>query len=893
MKRPKNNRIILILSVFLIFLVMGAASANTEDITNNSISQNDVLTVDETVNDDTVSTNTDDELSNSAETNTLGAGTQSFTDLNNRIKDATENSTIELNGDYKYNSNTDSAFEYGVVITKNNITIDGLGKTTIDGNNLSRIFYVAEDVTSFTLKNIIMQNANSPGSGGALYFADTMKNVEISGTFINNTAPSNGVAYFAAGVSGNIKFNGIYENNQALTGNGGVVGFGTVRSGSNVYLNGKYNNNKAYNEIGAVQVGTLEEGASIFITGEFKNNIAQKLGTYGAGGVVYISDLNGNATLSGDFINNTGNTSGGVMFVYNELKGNLVLSGNFINNHGATGGILYVNPVVYGNVTLSGNFTGNNATGTGGVAYFNKNINGTVKLTGTFNDNYAPYGALMRVNNITGKVDLTQGTFKDNTADYSLIHVTDISGLENLTYNPRSFSGDTQVIGVSSSLSFITIPTSVYSDRGLFIKIRFTIGGVTNYTGMSVKLNITGHPTQILNLDEEGYANITFTDLTLGNNTVTIYYDGNDTINRASNTCNVTVNYAENTKSFSDLAYDLNRIPKDTVILDGLYVFDPSTDSQYVNGIELIRDITIIGNGAVIDAAGSARVLNVATNVHSFNLYNLTIKNGYAYGSKGGAIAFNGDLNNVNISGCTFHANTAVQDAGGAIAFMKSVNNAIIDSAFNYNRATYVEANDKLIAGGAIYFGDKVTSTTIKGKFYSNNVRNDRQTKGGAIYFRQAVYDSIIDANFTENYLTDVAQNSGDHFGGAICFQEKVVNTNVSGIFKSNRIVLNNGAYDYGSYQGGAISYRCGVDNSVIDANFTKNSAVAGNDWGIFPVTSKSGSGLGGAIHVVGVSNNLAIKGYFNENSADYGGAIYIGYQPRENYEPNMVLVLF
>ena len=104
MKRPSKN-ILLILSIFLVFLVMGAASAAENDDSINET--NDVLTVEEgTVSEDIVSADTSSE--NTEVLSEGDSGTGSFAELETYINDNKGyHKTVKLNKDYTFNNESD------------------------------------------------------------------------------------------------------------------------------------------------------------------------------------------------------------------------------------------------------------------------------------------------------------------------------------------------------------------------------------------------------------------------------------------------------------------------------------------------------------------------------------------------------------------------------------------------------------------------------------------------------------------------------------------------------------------------------------------------------------------------------------------------------------------
>ena len=71
--------------------------------------------------------------------------------------------------------------------------------------------------------------------------------------------------------------------------------------------------------------------------------------------------------------------------------------------------------------------------------------------------------------------------------------------------------------------------------------------------------------------------------------------------------------------SFSDLNTDL--ASGDTITLNRDYTFNPSTDSDFIDGIKITRDNLVInGNGKTIDAGGKARIFKSSSR-------NIMIKN--------------------------------------------------------------------------------------------------------------------------------------------------------------------------------------------------------------------------------------------------------------------------
>ena len=157
-------------------------------------------------------------LINDAEITLLNDTWYTFTDLQNIINNAKE-PIIKLNRDYRY-INSDSQILEGIEIKCDNIVIDGQGHT-IDGNKLTRMFYVYGNNVTFKNINFINGKASlnhKTHNGGAIYF-NKMGTVENC-NFENNSAALGGAISFS-------QFGGYAENctfhyNSADT-NGGAI----------------------------------------------------------------------------------------------------------------------------------------------------------------------------------------------------------------------------------------------------------------------------------------------------------------------------------------------------------------------------------------------------------------------------------------------------------------------------------------------------------------------------------------------------------------------------------------------------------------------------------------------------------------------------------------------
>ena len=202
MNKYLKKRMILILSVFILaFVVTGTASAaDTEDSIGNVNTA--TITASENIH---VSSGESEILSDES----AGA----FTDLNDLIENASENSTVTLNKNYSFDDEKDSNFTNGINITKA-ITIEGNG-FTLDGKNSARIFYILS--ANVTLNNIIFINGNAEdGNGGAIYWSSSALNGTVTNSiFENNSAYAGSAIYWGCGF-GTI-LNSTFRKNTGVT----------------------------------------------------------------------------------------------------------------------------------------------------------------------------------------------------------------------------------------------------------------------------------------------------------------------------------------------------------------------------------------------------------------------------------------------------------------------------------------------------------------------------------------------------------------------------------------------------------------------------------------------------------------------------------------------------
>ena len=360
-------------------------------------------------NDNSTTLNKSDEM--------LSAGELTFTNLNEKIN--SDDSTVTLTDDYKFNSNTDSDFKNGIVISRP-MNILGNGHT-IDGANAARIFNITSKDVFISNVNFINGNADNgaaiigegygviscnftsntaTANGGAMYggtatdcrFTSNTASrggaiydgISRSSTFISNNAYYGGALFnsyaensqfelntatYGGAMSGGSAFNCTYKKNQARSSSG---------AGDFYAVNCTFIENTA-NKIGALQGIAIDctfNGNSAFIeAGAMADNQAtncQFINNYAP----YGGAMEGGSATNCRFENNHADYYGGAILVaYAE---NCTFIGNYANqggamydnsaknciftaNHATEGGALYKT------FAVSSNFTKNTATNGGSI----------------------------------------------------------------------------------------------------------------------------------------------------------------------------------------------------------------------------------------------------------------------------------------------------------------------------------------------------------------------------------------------------------------------------------------------------------------------------------------------------------------------------------------------
>ena len=432
-----KRKFLIFLCLILFFVSVSAVSAAedanqtiTDDI-NKVISTGDTLSVSaiEDVNQTIDNTKDMGTLSVSENIDVISAkDAGTFTALQEKINNAREGSTINLENDYKY----DSGFSTDGITINKELTIDGKGYA-IDGNNMARIFNIGGNVV---LKNIIIQNGkiNDGGDGGAINIKANSIISCIHCTFINNTADGDGGAIRV-----------VHGSNISISDctfiNNGVPNLGNDAGGAIYifYANAKITNS-IFKDNYAVRGGAIYvagDDASIVVdTSEFTNNLA-----YNYGGAIFWNSR-GDVTNS-KFTKNTA-LNHNADAIYLSINHNKILNNcDFINKYDEDDSIYFSKTYVSTELNLSNLNFKNDLNDYGGLISVKDNI-----LT------FGGVGDVVPTKNVV--VSIGGKTYEDSLKQEGIVNI-DLSDLPARVYDARISYGNSMNINLPITIGSSTV----------------------------------------------------------------------------------------------------------------------------------------------------------------------------------------------------------------------------------------------------------------------------------------------------------------------------------------------------------------------------------------------------------------------------------------------------
>jgi predicted outer membrane repeat protein len=878
----KKSIIILIMAIFLISIAgVCASDVNDTAIDTQSNSQTE-LTQNDEINEVTLNGN---DLKNPLEENNanqetiLNQNPKSYYDLNRTVNNNTD-SLIVLQDDYAFDEDTDSAFLDGITIN-HDVTIDGNGHI-ISGSSKAAGFYTSQTVL---LKNIKFINCGNPnnassnidyhghavrscldidygyapvdvvnctfdncqsGEGGAVYGV-TARNC----TFSNCRAQYGGVSFYTDAYNcmflnnhakysgGAMEYGGAYDcyfegnvaegtNSDSYKDGGGAMLYGSCHNctfvGNSARYGGAFYSSHSYMEIvnctfksnSAFQGGAIYviNNAANIIDCVFQNNKATNYG-----GAIYSDSSSYSKTVWCRFTGNTASESSYANTYHcNSYSPSFVFESNPLEVH-------LPNVAVPINISYSYNYYQDQR-----VYNFN-GIDVTLKIFNYTNYNligteYPVSGSLWNNSLDLGKYSISlSATAYGFSISSSLIYI-------KMGY-PTVISLSSQSLNSSSSFYYVVKGNETYLTANLTDEAGHPLAG--HY----IKVTGAGLDAKRYRTDENGTFMIPLHTFELPEYRGSSYYltiqsesSGNyDSSSPVGFYLNIRMPDDKVPKTFCDLNRTINDNTDSLIVLDDDYSFNAGTDSAFLMGITINREVTIDGNGHTIDGSSNSAKGFATSNFNiifkNIKFVNLGKTTNYDY--CGGAIYGSSD-SIVEAQNCEFIGCQGYQ--GGALFYVSADN-----CTFKDCKCAYVYQH-----GGAAMYSGIATNCFFEnnGESSSNGVMD-----GG----------TAINCTFKNNRGSD----SGALYGG----------TAINCTFIGNR-----------AYSGGAIG---GDDWKAFNCTFINNTATYGG--AVYANQYSSGTRRGYAVDCHFENNTASYGGAayrpvivvctFKGNSATFGEDCY------------------
>ena len=723
-----------------------------------------------------------------------------------------------------------------------NLVSSGTGDVIFDGEGNCRIFNVT--ALSLNITGLTFTHGNSGGYGGAIYFANGLKDSIINANFIENNAQFGGAIYFDGDISNNI-FNGSFNRNEVLS-NGGamyIVGIAT----NNSFI-GNYCENKGKGYYGGAIYFTNHTSYNKFI-GNFSNNVIVE----GSGaGIVFNWDVNC-SVFSANFSNNYVTEFPSAAFeVYGNFYNNTV--GGYFENNRESAILLNFNSI---NSTFNAVFV-NNSARHGGIFTIESSINSYFNCT--FINNRGENGVALNFaySIINTTID---GIFINNTATNNGGAIAVYNDFPTMSYPIENFT----IRGVFINNTAANYGGAIYIQSGsgpLFNASVFE--GNTAKNGGAIYLNAS---------------DVCIDSCVFANNTASvggaIYAIKNMEVEKSNFTDNFAKrsggaiflvdegnvsgsNFIANTASFygGGIYFTANGIVADSNFTDNIARRDGGAIFLYADGT--ISGSSFINNTAWND--GGAIYANGQGNIADSDFMQNEATN------NGGAILFNEEG---IVKGCCFKENLA-NISGGAICSQNLLD--VDQSNFTQNHAFY---------GGAL-------SASGDGIIINSNFTNNNASSGGALRVNGNInvsnnvfmgntaddgtndVDLIDNATFRYIVVLNVTKSTNVKYGEAVkitvkltCEEKGMKSGSVYVIIKNKRYFadvadgtatiqitgLNAGTYDVDVVYDGGINYTSPSASakftvSKLDSQIgAKNKAYVINYGGKYSITLRDAKG--------------------------------------------------
>ena len=264
------------------------------------------------------------------------------------------------------------------------------------------------------------------------------------------------------------------------------------------------------------------------------------------------------------------------------------------------------------------------------------------------------------------------------------------------------------------------------------INPKFSIN-LPNYASGSFDVYVNGNLIST-NSISNGKSDITVCGLDSGTYEIFLSYSGDYNCRPFNQSETVVIPYHENSEdplTFNHLN-TLMQMAGDEVKLKNDYYYSPDFDSLFLEGISILKPLTIDGQGHAIDAKNLARIFKVDS--YGVTLKNIRLINGNANVPTVKNRYF--DNSAYGVTSYSFAA-TPSKDGGAILNSYNSI--SVINSTFSNNIA---------FNGGAIYSNAYVY---VENSIFTDNSAGD---DGGAICSNG--YVSVKNTNFTDNRAVDL-----------------------------------------------------------------------------------------------------------------------------------------
>ncbi|WP_407431571.1 Ig-like domain-containing protein [Methanobrevibacter sp.] len=516
---------------------------------------------------------TADDSLNLSQAGGLGADDGSFATLQNKIYQAPSGSTINLENDYRYNSDVDAL--YGIRIDKE-LIINGNGHT-LDGLKTSKIFSVNTG-SLVTFNNIVFINGLARENGGAISTDSNQGNLKIDNChFIANNAGNNGGAVSCDGFT--TISNCYFKDNSASFG-------GAIHLKECNVFNCEFINNYASLDGGSVYMG-------YYGYGEIRNCNFASNSAYSGGGAVF-----GNFEDKTSKIYRCNFTDNHVEYYGGAVKGMYeIYESNFNRNHADYDG----GAVARAMLVSQCSFVDNYAIGTygcGGAVYETRNVDAC-----EFIDNEASYGGYA----VYGFDSVVNSIFKSSKNSDEF--VWDDAG--GVLKNNKMTSANHYDIKISDASAVGFELFLVFADMTVAPNSKIELCQFQDDSGNKVIFDSNTDINARLTNRENGKVQ----DVTLSYNPDSFgyYYE-----------CRI----EEGTYDVTGFARDMNRYQ----LKNGVLVVDGDTDytlqaknlTKYVGGPEKLTAVVVNGKGRQISG------VNVNFNINGVDYARTTDSNGVA-----------------------------------------------------------------------------------------------------------------------------------------------------------------------------------------------------------------------------------------------------------------------